>query len=330
MQFNISRTLLFSLAAALCIGAQARPGCAASSGAPPPPALFRVAVISDLNGGYGAAAYGEPVHAAVRELIREKPDLVLIAGDMIAGEKTSLTDAQFSGMWRAFRAAVAEPLAGAGIPVAAVPGNHDASAYPGYERDREFYKSEWLARKPALRFLDDSRYPFEYAFAAGGALFIALDQTTTAKLSPERLAWVDKVLTEHAELAVKIVLAHVPLFPFTQGREKEATGDTGLEALLSRHGVALIITGHDHGYYPARRDALRYLSLGCLGGGPRKLIGGSKVSAQSFSLLRLMPGGAPVIEAFAFPGFSAPIERTSLPDSLGDGALRYVRDDLEP
>ncbi len=330
MPFKMPRTLLFYLAAALCLGAPARPGCAASNGAQTPPAAFRVAVISDLNGDYGSAAYGEPVRAAVREIVREKPDLVLIAGDMIAGEKNSLTDAQFSGMWRAFGAAVAAPLAEAGIPVAAVPGNHDASAYPGYERDREFYKSEWLARKPALRFLDDSRYPFEYAFSAGGALFIALDQTTMAKLSPERLAWVDKVLTEHAEFAVKIVLAHLPLFPFTQGREKEVTGDTGLSALLARHGVALVITGHDHGYYPARRGPLRYLSLGCLGGGPRKLIGGSKVSAQSFSLLTLTPGEGLGIGAFAYPGFSAPIERATLPASVGEGGFRYVRDDLEP
>ena len=330
MSFIAPRQLLVYLLAALAIGAPSRPGSAASFGTPPAPPAYRVAVISDLNGDYGSAAYGEPVRAAVGKLVGEKPDLVLIAGDMVAGERTALTDARLSEMWRAFHAAVTGPLALAGIPVAVIPGNHDASAYPGYERERALYKSEWLPRKPALRFLDDSRYPFEYAFAAGGALFVALDQTTMSKLSPERLAWVDKVLTDHAEFAVKIVLAHVPLFPFTQGREKEATGDTALEALLSRHGVALVVTGHDHGYYPARRGPLRYLSLGCLGGGPRKLIGSSKVSSQSFSLLTLTPGGALGIEAYGFPGFSAPIERASLPASVGDSGLRYVRDDAEP
>ena len=61
MPFKMPRTLLFYLAAALCLGAPARPGCAASNGAQTPPAAFRVAVISDLNGDYGSAAYGEPV-----------------------------------------------------------------------------------------------------------------------------------------------------------------------------------------------------------------------------------------------------------------------------
>jgi len=291
---------------------------------------FRVAVISDLNGEYGSVSYDESVHSAVQKILAERPDLVLIPGDMVAGETASLSDTRLAEMWRAFHAAVTAPFTRAGIPVAVAPGNHDASGYQVYERERALYRKEWLARKPSLRFLDDSRYPFEYAFEAGGALFMALDQTTLAKLSPERLAWVDKVLSGNYEFAAKIVFAHIPLFPFTQGREKEATLDTELEALLVRHGVTVVISGHHHGYYPARRGALRYIGLGCLGNGPRKLIGDSKNSSRSMVWLAVTPDGRLDIEAYAFPGFSGPIARESLPASVGGGALRYVRDDLVP
>lgn len=308
------------LAVLLCAGLPPAP-CAAASG-------LRVAVIADLNGEYGSAEYGAPVRAAVKAIVSEKPGLVLIAGDMVAGGKASVSDGQVEKMWAGFDAAVAGPLAAAGIPLAPTPGNHDASAYGGNERDRRLYERHWPAAEAQLRFVDAARYPFEYAFSAGGALFIALDQTTLKKLTADRLAWLDGVLKANAGFKAKIVFTHVPLFPFTQGRETEVTGDYELEALLARHGVALVVTGHHHGYYPGRRGAVRYTGAGCLGGGPRKLIGTAKTSAQSFLWLTIGEDGAVAVEGAPYPDFSAGIARESLPPSLGDGGAKYIRDDL--
>ncbi|MCZ7679057.1 MAG: hypothetical protein M5U28_10010 [Sandaracinaceae bacterium] len=41
------------------------------------PSRLRVAVVSDLNGGYGSRSYGEAVHGAVTRILELSPDLVL-------------------------------------------------------------------------------------------------------------------------------------------------------------------------------------------------------------------------------------------------------------
>ena len=300
------------------------PYCGLGYAAPPGP--FRVAVMADLNGGYGSCEYGEPVRAAVKAIVRDKPGLVLLAGDMVAGGKASIPAEQLGRMWAAFRGAVRSPLAKAGIPLAPAPGNHDASAYPGHERERQLYEKEWLENQPPLRYLDAARFPFEYAFSAGGALFVVLDQTTTRRLPPERLAWLDGLLAR-PEFKAKVIIAHVPLFPFTQGRETEITADTELEALLVRRGVSVVISGHHHAYYPGRRGALRYAGAGCLGDGPRKLIGDTKTSSQSFIWLTIDTDSAVSIEAAPYPDFSSFIRRDDLPVSVGAGDRAYARDD---
>lgn len=290
-------------------------------------APLRVAVLADLNGESGSCEYAKPVHDAVKKLAREKPDLVVIAGGMIAGGKYSLSDAQVARLWACFREAVAAPLAAAGVPVAPVPGGRDASASAGGARDRLLYQKEWLAARPPLRFLDEARYPFEYAFAAGEALFLVLDQTTAAGLSPERLAWVDRTLTGHYGYKARIVFTHLPLYPFSRGRGKEATFDGGLEALLARHKVTLVASGHDRAYYPGRRGALRFAGTGSLGGSPRELLGGNYVSFRSYTMLVLGQYGALSVDGYAYPGF-LPIRPAELPASVGSGAHRYTREDL--
>ncbi len=300
------------------------PHCGPGYAATPGP--FRVAVMADLNGGYGSCEYGEPVRAAVKTILREKPGLVLLAGDMVAGGKASIPAEQLGRMWAAFRATVGAPLKMADIPLAPAPGNHDASGYPGHERERLLYEKEWLENEPPLHCLDAARYPFEYAFSAGGALFVILDQTTTRGLTPGRLAWLDGILAR-PEFKAKVVIAHVPLFPFTQGREAEVTADGELETLLVRRGVSVVISGHHHAYYPGRRGALRYAGAGCLGDGPRKLIGDTKISPQSFVWLMIDPGGAVSVEAAPYPDFSSFIRRGELPVSVGAGDRAYARDD---
>ncbi|MEI7527585.1 MAG: metallophosphoesterase [Elusimicrobiota bacterium] len=317
--FNLRRAKFFT---ALLLAAW--PYCVRGYAASPGP--FRVAVMADLNGGYGSCEYGEPVRAAVNAIVRENPGLVLLAGDMVAGGKPSIPAEQLGRMWAAFRGAVGAPLAKAGIPLAPAPGNHDASAYPGHERERLLYEKEWLENQPPLRYLDAARYPFEYAFSAGGALFVVLDQTTTRGLTPERLAWLDRILAR-PEFKAKVVIAHVPLFPFTRGRETEITADAELEALLARRGVSVVISGHHHAYYPGRRGALRYAGAGCLGDGPRKLIGDTKTSSRSFIWLTLDPGGSVSVEAAPYPDFSSFIGRGELPVSVGTGDRAYERDD---
>jgi hypothetical protein len=287
---------------------------------------LRVVVLSDLNGSYGSTSYETSVHQAITALrTTVKPDLVLIAGDMVAGQQSGL---DYAAMWRGFHAAVTTPLTDAGIPVAPAPGNHDASAYSGYAAERAEYARQWSpGRLPAVNLVDGSQFPFRYSFTYRGAFFIALDATTIAPLSSAQRAWVSQQLDLAAAYPVRIVYGHVPLHPTTVGRETEVLNDASLESLLASKG-ALFIGGHQHGYYPGVANGVRHVVTPCLGSGSRALIGTTGASPRGFVVVDIENGRVTSLEARTGSGYGSRILRSSLPAQLQSGTHRLVRDDL--
>jgi 3',5'-cyclic AMP phosphodiesterase CpdA len=283
---------------------------------------FSVAVLSDLNGSYGSTTYDSLVHSAAARVARSKPDLVLSTGDMVAGQQSGLN---YPAMWQGFHAAVSDVLAQAGLPFAATPGNHDASAYSGFEAERTEYEAQWLARRPDLDFVDDADYPFRYAFAFKGALFISLDATTVGPLGGAQMSWLEKFLAANAgDFDPIVVFGHIPLYPFTEGRETEVIGDGALEDLLNRHGVDLFVSGHHHAYYPGKKGGLRLVGTPCVGGGPRKLIGGGETAPRAIVWLEVEDGEVTVVEGYQGTELDNVIVRATLPASIGV----ITRDDL--
>ena len=303
--------------------AGARDAGTPDAGAPRP---LKIAVLSDLNGSYGSTTYETSVHQAVAALVNEvKPDLVLISGDMVAGQQAGLN---YPAMWAGFHAAVTTPLLAAGIAVAPSPGNHDASAYAGYEGERAEYVKQWTApaRKLTAKMIDGSNYPLRYSFAVGDTLFISLDATTIAPLSSAQRTWVDQQLTAGAAYPVRIVYGHVPLHPTTVGRETEVLNDAQLEAVLK--GRALFVGGHHHGYFPGRANGVRHVVTPCLGAGPRALIGTSTATPKGFVLLTVEGGQITSLEARTGSNYRSIIPRTTLPTELRYGTHVLRRDDL--
>lgn len=289
---------------------------------------IRVAVISDMNGSYGSTTYGAAVHAAITAILADPPDLVLSTGDMVAGQKSGL---DHRAMWAAFHAAVSDRLDAADIPFAIAPGNHDASGWPAFEAERALYREEWRKRWPDLDFVDPTHYPHRYSYTRGPGFFVAIDSTTTGPLDAAEMQWLDEQLTLGAAFPARIVYGHVPLYPVASPKQDEVIGDTKLEDLLRRHRVSAFITGHHHAYYPGRRADVRFVSMACLGNGPRTLLGHTETSKRSYLTFDVTADGlAPIVdlEAWAYPGFAQAIPRSSLPPAIGSGDRRIVRDDL--
>jgi len=301
-------------------------------GEEPPPDMgtpgfgpLRIAVVSDLNGSYGSTSYEATVHAGVAAVVALAPDLVLSTGDMVAGQQDGL---DYPAMWTGFHTAVSDPLAGAGLPFAVTPGNHDASGYPAFLGEREEFVAQWQPRKPALEYLDDTAYPLRYSFVAGPALFVALDDTTVGPLAAEQMTWLGDQLEAGADRPAKIVFGHLPLWPFAQGREDEVIGDPALEDLLVQHDVTLFVSGHHHAYYPGRRADLRLAGTACLGSGPRALIGVGETSARAILVVDLDARGTiAALDAYAAPDFATPIDRAGLPASITYDGVTVDRDD---
>lgn len=301
-------------------------------------APYTVAVVSDLNGSYGSTRYAENVHATVDWLTGDlAPDLVVSTGDHVAGQKRGL---DYAAMWDAFHRAVTERLAEAGIPFAPTPGNHDASAAPQFDRERNRYLREWRERRPDVQFVDDAHYPLRYAYRAGPALFVSMDATMPGRLSDEQFDWLREVLNrggaagtnrDVAESATyKIVYGHLPLVPFAETKRDEAIKSERLETLFRETGVDVVLSGHHHAYYPGRRGDLRLVGLGCLGAGPRRLIGAEERSRKSAVVMTLHADGTVDIEGRAGPAMQERIKRETLPRSIGTGRWAVRRDDLRP
>lgn len=292
---------------------------------PAPPTTYTVAVVADMNSSYGSTTYIDQVHQAVSFITDDlQPDLVLSAGDMVAGQKSGL---DYRAMWDGFHAAVTDPLTLAGIPFAPTPGNHDASGYSTYQNERDIYVDEWTAKRPAVSFVEDTYYPLRYAFELGPALIISLDDTIVGGLGQPQMQWLEDVLTQNADKPIKIVYGHLPLWGFAEGRADEVIGDSTLEALLADHGVDLFVSGHHHAYYPGKRDSLRMLSMACLGAGPRSLLGESDVSDRSVAVIEFDRDGIESVEAYTAPAFTDAVPRSLLPQFVDDGTAVVVRDD---
>jgi hypothetical protein len=302
------------LLGALLVAAAAPPSCAPRRGD------LRVVVVSDLNSSYGSTEYEPQVHQAVR-LIRElwRPDLVLAAGDLIAGQRPSLPDERVRAMWSAFDSVVAAPLREAGIPFGFTVGNHDASAHPAHRRDRALAVEHWRspARHPGVAFVDSTHFPLYYTFRQGGLFVLVWDASAAGTAAdPALLEWVRRQLaSEPARTARhRLVLGHLPLYPVAEGRNRPGEvlqEPDSLRALLERHGVGSYVSGHHHAYYPGRRGALELLHAGALGQGPRPLLGSGRPPVQTVTLLD-------------FHFRSGRVAYTTYALSPGEGRLRRV------
>lgn len=292
---------------------------------------MRIAVISDLNGSYGSTRYSAEVDRAIATIRASSPDLVTCAGDMVAGQRLSprLTTDEILPMWEAFHAHVTDPLAASSIPMLVTPGNHDASAFPGFELERRVFDRIWTERAPDLNILDGERYPFRYAVSYRDVLFVGLDVTVPGPLPIEETEWAAGLLHEEASRhKASIVFGHLPFWPVAQGREQDVIGDPAFEALLAQSGASLYLSGHHHAYYKFRSGGLLQVAQACLGNGPRRLLGRSKASSKGFGLLEVDADGQIRERTLAAPEYASPIVLGSLPKSICNNVHCVERCDI--
>jgi hypothetical protein len=264
----------------------------------PPKGDIRIAIISDLNSEYGSTTYEPEVKRAIALIPQWQPDLVLCGGDMIAGQKQSLTEAQIKAMWVAFDNNITAPLRQTGIPFGFTIGNHDASGAIAqgkfsFAKERELATAYWQDKKHnlGLNFIDKTGFPFYYSFTQKGIFYLVWD-ASTAKIPTEVLTWAEKSLNSSAarQAKIRIAIGHLPLYAVAVGRDNQGnylTNAPALQALLEKYGVELYISGHHHAYYPGKRGKLELLHAGALGSGPRKLLNSNLPPQKTLTIIDL-------------------------------------------
>jgi len=292
-----------------------------------PAAAQTLVLVSDLNGRYGSTEYSQRVAAAVEVIIEHQPDAVISAGDMVAGQQKPLLDGpQIDRMWKAFNRTVTDPLKIAGIPLAVTPGNHDGSAYPEFHLERQHFAEQWNNRKAGLDIQPGSEWPRRYAARIGDVLLISFDGTRPGALPADEFAFVEKMLASYSKKdGHTVVLSHLPMWPFSKGREKEILNDRELLDLLHRFNVDIYVSGHHHLFYAGTDDAgMLHVALGALGGNMRPFSGDTKRQRHSFVLLEL-DGAVPQITVLTSPNFAQPIDLATLPAEINGPLGRLER-----
>ena len=250
----------------------------------PAPETLRIAVVSDIHytggadflyaGSFKAAndasGTGKQVEllpalmdAFVAQMLRERPDFLLLTGDN-----------SFNGARVSHEALLEKlaPLREAGIVILTLPGNHDidgsALIFPSGEAERaeSISAGDFAALYADCGFgaaLSRDPASLSYVYDTGRGLRIFMLDTcfrygsVYGRLKAETLEWLDRELAlcrEAGKTAIAAghhnALVHNPLFAF------DYTMDNGeaLRELLMKNGVTLFLSGHLHPQSIARED----------------------------------------------------------------------------
>lgn len=195
----------------------------------------------------------ELVDAFLQEIITEKPDALLLSGDLT-----------FNGAEESHRA-LAEKLArveAAGIPVLVIPGNHDTNNYNAARFTGDTFQRVHSATAEEFRAIYEpfgigqaiSRAPdtFSYLAPLGSNCWALMLDTNTVNenvVTEKTMNWVRTALQEAQARGVKVIavshqnlLAHHALFAYGYQIENAAR----LQALYEEYGVLVNLSGHMH------------------------------------------------------------------------------------
>ena len=175
--------------------------------------------------------------ALVSDMQAQTPDHIAITGDLV----NLALEAEF--------APARSWLEGVGAPdrVTVIPGNHDAYVRSTQHRFAEAWGT-YIGGDNAV----DGTVSFPSLRRRGPLALISVSSAVptppfmaTGWLGRSQLDALDRMLaTLRAEQAFRVLLIHHPLR--SDARDKRLTDSSALLALLGRHGVELVLHGHDH------------------------------------------------------------------------------------
>lgn len=296
----------------------------------PPRGDVRLLVVSDLNDSYGTTDYPPEVKQGIAMIPFWQPDLILISGDMVAGQNLSLSITQLQAMWQGFDTHIMSALRSYGIPFAFTIGNHDASSARNpkggfiFEQERTIAKQYWQnpSHDLGVQYVDRQDFPFYYTFLDHEIFYLVWDGSSSY-IPPEKQAWVEKALSSEVaqQAKMRILIGHLPLYAVAQGRDRPGEVMENAERwreLLERYRVHTYISGHHHAYYPGQRGQLELLHMGILGAGPRLMLTGSRIgNGKNLTVVDITFGDPPqtVYHTYEIPTLRA-IELPELPRFL--------------
>jgi 3',5'-cyclic AMP phosphodiesterase CpdA len=178
----------------------------------------------------------EVLDALVADIRAQRPDHIAVTGDLV----NLALEAEFAPS-RAWLESV-----GAAEHVTVIPGNHDAYVRATRHRAAEVW-DDYIRGDQA-----DGGIAFPFLRRRGPVALIGvssavptLPMMATGRLGPPQLEALERILAQlSTEQVFRVLLVHHPLH--STSRVKQLTDSRKVHALLRKHGVELVLHGHDH------------------------------------------------------------------------------------
>ena len=303
---------------------------------------IRVAIISDLNNAYGSTDYRLEVIQGISLLPDWQPDIVICAGDMVAGQSLSLSTREVEAMWSAFDEKVLSPIRNANLPFALTIGNHDASSYK-YENgdfvyilDRQETTKFWEGHQSDtdLTFIEASGFPYYYSFKQNDIFYLIWD-ASSANIPPEQINWANRALSspEAQDARLRMVMGHLPMYAVSQRRDRPGeylNQADELRQLLERHNVQTYVSGHHHAYFPGRVGNLETIHCAALGSGPKSQHTTDTAAYQTLTIMDIFLSDANTVYTTYNMNTLEVVETQALPRQIVGPNGRVIRRDITP
>ena len=178
----------------------------------------------------------EVLDALVADIRAQHPDHIAVTGDLV----NLALEAEFAPS-RAWLESV-----GAAEHVTVIPGNHDAYVRSTRHRAAEvwedYIRGDETNGGTAFPFL---RRRGPVALIGVSSAVPTLPMMATGRLGPPQLEALERILAQlSTEQVFRVLLVHHPLH--STSRVKQLTDSRKVHALLRKHGVELVLHGHDH------------------------------------------------------------------------------------
>jgi 3',5'-cyclic AMP phosphodiesterase CpdA len=251
---------------------------------------LRLVQVADLHLGAGQEHHLDNWLKVSDWIVRERPDLVVVNGDLIMGDPDNDAD-------HAFARSRIEQLP---VPCRYLPGNHDIG--DNVVSGKMAKRVNDARRERFLRHFGEERW----AFAKAGWGFVGINSQLLGSdgqpAEDEQWTWLERTLREQEGQPIALFL-HKPLFldhPSEPDHEDptlrqsciDSASRTRLLDLCRRHGVRLVSTGHKHQTRSFSLDGIYYLwapSTACVNSPPTTLHWGTR--EVGFIDYRFRPGG---------------------------------------
>ena len=251
---------------------------------------LRLTQVADLHLGAGQEHHLDNWLKVSGWIARERPDVVVVNGDLIMGDPDEEADYAFAR----------ECISRLPVPCRYLPGNHDIG--DNVLSGKMAKRVNDARRERFLRYFGEERWAFE---RAGWGLVGLNSQLLGSDGQPAEAAqwsWLEQTLAELGAQPIALFL-HKPLFldhpsepDYEDATLRQSCIDAGSRArlldLCRCHGVRLVSSGHKHQTRSFSLDGIYYLwapSTACVNGPPTTLHWG--VREVGFIDYRFRPGG---------------------------------------